>query len=273
MPASPHYSLENLAIFRIVPLMIRTGLLLVLAIALPAWASARDTAYQALRTAAKSRGDSILGRVVEVQGSAGIPQPEVWKILLDDPAARAGVRELQVAGQRVKSERTPTRAAGANAAMDFSQLNLDSEGAFSIANEEAVKAKLGFDSIDYVLRAGDRRTPPRWELQLLDPRGRSVGTLVIAADTGAIVRKDFARRSVERRDEEVVRDDREFIREETRDRGERDDRGSGGGLLGKADRFGNRVERHMEDHFRHVGGKLQKFFTGRNTVDPNRPEQ
>lgn len=260
-----------------VNLMIRTSLLLVLAIALPALASARDTAYQALRTAAKSKGDSILARVVEVQGSAGIPQPAVWKILLDDPAARAGVRELQVADQRVKSERTPTRAAGASAVMDFARLNLDSEGAFSIANEEAVKAQVGFDSVDYVLRAGEGRSAPRWELQLLDPRGRSVATLVIAADTGAVVRKNFARREVERRDEEVVRDDREFIREESSDRDyvreDRDDRGSGGGVLGKMDRFGNRVERHMEDHFRHVGGKLQKFFTGRNTVDPNPSER
>lgn len=261
IPAAPFHCLH-----------MKIGLVLSLLLALPGMAFARDTAYQALRTAAQAQGDGILGRVIEVQGTSGIPQPEVWKIVIDDPSARAGVRELQVAGKRVKSERTPTRGySGAPAPMDFNRLNLDSEGAFSIANEEATKARVGFDSASYALRAGEGGAAPRWKLELLDQGGREVGSLLIAADTGTVISKTFNRRQ-QARGNSVVEEDREFVREDRRER-ETGRRDSGGGVLGTLDRFGNRVERHVEDDFRYIGGKLQKFFTGRNTLDPERPRR
>src|SRR5437660_1592525 len=92
----------------------------------------RETAYEALRTVGNAKGQAVLNHVVEVKGRAGNPQPETWKILIDDPAARGGVRELEVAKNQIVSERTPVKSyagAGENAVMDFGRLNLDSEGA------------------------------------------------------------------------------------------------------------------------------------------------
>ena len=57
---------------------------------------AADTAYNALRVLGKRDGQDILNHVIEVRGKGGTPQPTVWKIVIDDPHARGGVREVEV---------------------------------------------------------------------------------------------------------------------------------------------------------------------------------
>jgi hypothetical protein len=158
--------------------------------ALPALAGP-DTAYQALRTVGSLRGDDALKHVIEVEGRDGVPQPVVWRVVLDDPTARGGVRELDVAHGKIISEHTPVRAysgSTAGALIDFSKLNLDSSGAFTVAEKEAEKAKIGFDNVDYTLRTGDGpNANPVWVLHMMDATHHSIGTLSLAADTGAIV--------------------------------------------------------------------------------------
>jgi hypothetical protein len=163
--------------------------------ALPALANP-DTAYQALRTVGSLRGDDSLKHVIELEGRGGVPEPVVWRVVLDDPAARGGVRELDVAHGKIIAEHTPIRAysgSSAGALIDFSKLNLDSSGAFSVAEKEAQKAKIGFDSVDYTLRTSDGpNANPIWVIHMMDSSHRSIGTLSMAADTGTIVSTAFS---------------------------------------------------------------------------------
>jgi hypothetical protein len=158
--------------------------------ALPALA-VPDTAYQALRTVGALRGQEALKHVVEVEGRDGVPQPIVWRVVLDDPAARGGVRELDVAHGKIIAEHTPIRTysgSAAGALIDFSKLNLDSSGAFTVAEKQAEKARVGFDNVDYTLRTGDGPdASPIWVVHMMDASHHSIGTLSMAADTGAIV--------------------------------------------------------------------------------------
>jgi hypothetical protein len=71
--------------------------------------------------------------------------------------------------------------------MNFTQLNLDSDGAFTIANQEAQKAGIPFDQIDYLLRSGTGGGAPVWQLELSDSKLGRAGGIDIAADTGAIL--------------------------------------------------------------------------------------
>src|SRR4051812_41545885 len=121
--------------------------------ATPLAATAADTAYSALRVIGKRDGQDILNRVVELHGRGGSPQPSSWKVIIDEPRARGGVREIEVQRGKIVSERTPTTR-GAGSTMNFNQLNLDSEGAFTIANQEAEKAGVPFDHVDYRLTSG-----------------------------------------------------------------------------------------------------------------------
>ncbi len=166
-----------------------------LAGALPALA-APDTAYQALRAVGSQRGNDTLKHVIELEGRGGVPQPVVWRVVLDDPTARGGVRELDVAHGRIIAEHTPVRAysgSAAGALINFSKLNLDSSGAFTVAENEAQKAKLGFDSVDYTLRTSDGpNANPLWIIHMMDRFHHSIGSLSIGADNGAVVSVNFS---------------------------------------------------------------------------------
>jgi len=157
--------------------------------------AAPDTAYQVLRTIGALRGQDALNHVIEVEGRGGVPQPAVWRVVLDDPAARGGVRELDVTHGKIVAEHTPISAYGGSAAgalIDFHKLNLDSSGAFTVAEKEAQKAHLGFDSVDYILRTGDGPDAnPIWVIHMMDSSRHSVGTMSVGADTGAVVSSDI----------------------------------------------------------------------------------
>lgn len=211
--------------------------LLVAFLLLPLAAFGRETAYQALRTVGAQRSKALLNSVIEVKGRNGTPQPASWTVLLNDPMARGGVREMEIASGHVVSERTPVKTYGGRGdgvVLDFKKLNLDSEGAFTVAEGEARAAKIGFFGADFLLRCDDASGAPIWIVELLDKEQHSLGSVRIAAETGAVITKTF---------------------------GGVTSKGSwaaGGGMRGRLTRFSDAMGRS----FQHVGDKMEEFWTG-----------
>jgi hypothetical protein len=220
----------------------------------------RDTAYQALRVLGKQKNQAVINHVIEVQGHTGSPQPATWKIIVDDPVARAGVREFEIANGRIVVERTPIKpytGAGENAVMDLNKLNLDSAGAFTIAEQEASKTRLGFDTVDYVLRRDEEREAPVWVLRLLDSQRRNVGTLYVAADSGTVLRRSgFGEQVAE-----------EQYPPETTERTERTERTRRTVTEERGTRDHRSVGHEIDKTLHRIGGSLEEFFTGKRTVD------
>ena len=229
------------------------------------------TAYTALRVVGKQSGSGALNRVIEMRGRNGSPQPAVWKIVLSEPAARGGVREVEVQRGKVIGERTPVARGPVGEKMDFSRLNLDSEGVFTIVDQEMKKTAQTFDRLDYSLRSGSGGGAPVWTIEIFDGRRGKVGTMLLAADTGAILEQSNA--SAPAGD---VAADRDYVRgnpppptpvaEDNVYRGRDTERRSADGRHSQAGepfrglgdffhRFGKRVERH--------GEHLENFFTGK----------
>ena len=71
-----------------------------------------------------------------------------------------------------------------NGAMNFGQLNLDSDGVFTIVNEQAQKAGVSFDHVDYTLQSGPAGGVPVWRVELFEGSHGRVALLEIAADAG-----------------------------------------------------------------------------------------
>lgn len=218
-----------------------------------------QTAYSALRVVGKAQGDEALSHVLELRGRFGDPEPDVWKVLIDEPSARGGVREFEVQRGRVIGERTPSARDGGRP-LNLNRLNLDSEGAFTVADKAASQAQVPFDRIDYVLQSGPSGAPV-WTLELFEGRNGRVGALEISADTGNIIRREWTeRRRTERtppprRDYDDDDDDRRYVERERRDRPSNAER--------EVSAFFGRVGRHFERR----GHQFKNFFQGNGFED------
>jgi hypothetical protein len=162
------------------------GLLL---LATPVFAEENATAYEALRVLGSEFGRDALHQIVLIRGTKGDPQPEKWKIVVEDPQG-GGVRELEIADGRINSDDEADRdVAGSTegAKVDVSQLNLDSSGAFAVASHTAEASHTSFATADYTLRT-DERGEPMWIVTLRNRSSRPIGTIYIGG-TGGTVRR------------------------------------------------------------------------------------
>ncbi|MEK0445854.1 MAG: hypothetical protein RLZZ399_1175 [Verrucomicrobiota bacterium] len=151
-------------------------------------ANAAETAYSALKVACAALGKDAQSRVVEVSGQAGRPQPLVWKITVEDTGARGGLTEVEVQKGRVVSQRRPvSRTTGAR--LNLSALQLDSDGVFSVANAEAIRAGASFDRLNYNLTAANQAGLPTWSVELFSGPSQRIGTLKIAADNALVLER------------------------------------------------------------------------------------
>ena len=230
------------------------------------------TAYDALGTVGKQRGEKTLDRVVEVRGMNGSPSPRIWKITVEDGASRSGVREFDVEGTKLVSERAPAGGV-TGTALNVNRLNLDSDGVNTIAAREAKKAGYRFDHLDYFLRAGSKGGTPVWEVRLVDGQSGDVATLNLSADTGTILssegltpsRTNTAPPPPERPDSRTV-EERPPEPRYSEPRAGRSERRAPNETLQKAgDKVNNFVIRsgyHLEHRFRQLGDRLHNLFTG-----------
>ncbi len=276
--------------------MRRLAVLGTVGLALVSAAQAQDTAYKALRAVGAQKGEKSLDRIVAITGRSGHPQPLNWTVLVDDPAARGGVREYDIVANAVSAERTPVRRP-AGAPINLSNLNVDSDGAFGVAEAEARRNHVGFDVLDYTLSTDPATGAPVWTVTLLDNDQRNVGVVRIGADNGNLLSgRDWAVNNgtaatsaapPSRRSEDAYiggadAGGRRYERapgpyaqvpppaeEET-------DARPNEGLANKAHRygdsvvhFGQRVVNKTERAGRRIGGWFQKKFTGRDTISPD----
>ena len=163
------------------------GLLL---LATPVWAEENVTAYEALRVVGSEFGREALHQIVSIRGTKGDPQPEKWKIVVQDP--QGGVREFQVADGKIDSDDEADRdVAGSveGSTIDVSQLNLDSSGAYAVASHTAEASHTSFATADYTLRTDDRGEP-MWIVTLRNNSSRPVGTIYIGGTRGTVMRTE-----------------------------------------------------------------------------------
>lgn len=164
------------------------GLLL---LATPVWAEENATAYEALRVVGGELGRDALHQIVSIRGTKGDPQPEKWKIVVQDSQG-GGERELQVIDGKIDSNgETDSDVAGSvkGAMIDVSQLNLDSSGAYAVASHTAEASHASFATADYTLRT-DERGEPMWIVTLRNNSSRPVGTIYIGATRGTVMRTE-----------------------------------------------------------------------------------
>ncbi len=212
-----------------------------------------------------------MSQLVEVRGETGMPQPQAWTILMKDPDARSGIREFVVAAGNIRSERTPLRQyiGEENATtLDFARLNLDSDGAFKLAQSQAERVRAGFNSVDYVLRTDASASGPVWDLRLFDHMGAPVGNMRISAVDGKLIqplRLDA--------DARIITESERPTRARTPAPTPTTEavRKPMGGVLGFVSRTAGNVAERTKDVSVRVVGTVEEVLTGERTIGREDP--
>jgi hypothetical protein len=163
----------------------------VLLLVTPIYAEEYGTAYEALRVVGGELGRGALHQIVSITGTTGDPQPQKWKIVVEDPEGR-GLRKLEIADGKIDADdRADRDVAGSTegAMIDVSRLNLDSSGAYAVASHTAEASHANFATADYTLRTDDRGEP-MWVITLRSRSSRPVGTIYIGATRGTVRRTE-----------------------------------------------------------------------------------
>ena len=213
------------------------------------------TAYLALKAAQKGADSSA--RLIEVTGERGEPQPQEWKVILSDPAARGGIREIVASGDVIVSQRTPVKGytgAGSEPSIALARLNVDSDRAFEIANKQAVARKIGFSWVDYTLRANADGGAPMWILRLQNNMGSKVGVVQISAENGSVVVPLEV-------SEPPSPEPAEQVSDSSTGR-------SVGGFIGRVGGTLGNVGNAVKDTTLRTVGSVQEFLTGERTIGP-----
>lgn len=214
-----------------------------------AFGSGAGSALHALQTVS-SQEYAQNARIVEIKGVRGEPMPMEWSVLLADPSARGGVREVVVSSGRILSERAPMHGfiEVANLpTIDMQRVSIDAGNVFQSVDSQATEGKVGFHWIDYTLRTDPLLMQPVWTVTVFDKLGSAIGQTKISADGGMIL-------------EPLV------------DSMEPPQRKRPGGLVGRVIDFSESTGKRISDGTLRTVGNVQEFLVGERTVGPKDDE-
>ncbi len=149
------------------------------------------SAREALELVSERFGAERVEWLIEMRGYEGVPEPEEWEIDAWDPRSRFQTREYWAGGREATNEGSSDDYYPERSPFGFvrvTDLKLDSKAAFVIAEAEARKAKMGFDSLNYFLRCREFSREPIWTLELVDAGGGIAGKVYISGSTGEVLR-------------------------------------------------------------------------------------
>lgn len=138
-----------------------------------------------------SPSDGRKEAVYGVVGFFGQPSPPQWLILTDAGNNARSLRESVVTSAGVVAERKFRRQPKQDLPdipMSRAALKIDSGAAFRVAETEARRQKMAFESAHYQLRCRETGQEPIWMLNLLNANHASIGVVYVSAVTGKVMR-------------------------------------------------------------------------------------
>jgi hypothetical protein len=216
-------------------------------------------AFQACKALPKAQQRAI----ARISGKGGKPLPEIWTIVVHEPKAQNGLREYTVTAGTVVATRgvsdlaqrlTPGDVVG------LTGIKFDATQVAELAAAYAEANKLTPASLNYDLRKEGEDAAPLWKITALDEAGTTLGELVVTANTGALITQTGFSQSPEQKDLTTVAET------EPADQAD-DEKPEKGATRGSAKSSGSSSRSGKKpDTFHRIGGHLQKFFTGKNTI-------
>lgn len=155
------------------------------------------SAVDALEQIRARFGDGATQWIAELRATGGQPQPLQWDVISYDANATGVLHHYRASSGVVQDGGPDSRRYPADVPNGFfkvSDIGVDSVAAFTIAEAEARKARLGFDSCDYFLQLKEFSRETVWKLELVDATHRLVGSIYISGTNGAVLRTIWVQR-------------------------------------------------------------------------------
>lgn len=150
-----------------------------------------NSAREALSIISAQFGPRSTQWLAEMRGQGGVPQPYEWDVVAFDDRAPRLLYRFRAGGGRATDmglDRQIYPELAPSGYFSPNQIGVDSVAAFTIAEGEARKAKMAFDSCNYFLKVREFSTEPIWQLELVDTRRAVVGKIYLSANSGAVLR-------------------------------------------------------------------------------------
>jgi len=231
-----------------------------LAFSAVAWAAESVTALGALRLLPKGQARNL----ARIEGIEGTPAPERWHILVHDKESENGVREYVIAGGAVVASRTVSQFAPSLTEGDVipaESIKFDSSRAAQLAQDYAIANNMMLASINYRLCKQGTDAAALWRLVCVDEEGKELGVLVVTAEKGNVISHDGFSFTPSNAKPELFtpQSSSEIAAEETT---------QDGSASTSKPKHGNKHRKPKEEPgiFRRIGGTMQRFFTGKDTI-------
>lgn len=222
------------------------------------------TALGALKALPSGKSASV----TRIIGPEGKPSPDRWYLLTYDSASENGVKEFVVSKGELVASRNLSQFADAVKADEIlgkENLKIDSDAAAKIARDYAHANEAVIARIDYELKKEGAEAAPIWKLTCFNESGSKIGEVVVTAGKGTVVshegflldpaaqeaKFDTAGAETDLSGTNSSADTTEPSSKSTRKKSADSEDGDG---------------HHLSKPFRKVGGSLQKFFTGKDTI-------
>jgi len=161
-------------------------------------AQSGTSAREAFRTVSAQFGPQSVQWIAEMRGVGGVPQPLEWHILAYEPGSNWLLRRYWSAEGRAGDNGPDVSRYPEDVPVGFFSMNklgVDSVAAFTIAEAEARRARMGFDSCNYLLRVREYSSEPIWRLELIDVNDQLVGKVYVSGQNGEVLRTVWVDRS------------------------------------------------------------------------------
>lgn len=239
--------------------------------------------------------------MARIEAREGKPTPGRWHVLVHDPKEASGVHEYVIAGDEIVASRNVSQFAETLKESDVvgaEAIRIDSDQASKLAQQYALANNATVAAMDYeLMREGDDAAP-LWKISCMDEVGKTVGTLVLTASKGTVVSHDgfpieptATQEKLAVEAPELVGDGEKAAAEEmavaTTATGAATAGTASSGITAEkpaatpvpkkkktstTTKARSRSDEDDDDRpraprfFRRAGGKLQKFFTGKDTI-------
>jgi hypothetical protein len=230
-------------------------------LAIPGAAQAAEplTAVEACKALPKAQHKAI----ARIAGRGGKPLPDSWIIVVHDPIAQNGLKEYTVTAGTVVATRGISDLAQRLTPGDVIGLDgikFDATQVAELAASYADANQLTPAWLNYELKKEGEEAAPLWKITAVDSAGMSIGDLVVTANTGALITQNgFAKVP-------ALKDLAAVAEAEPADEDPEEKPQKGSTRSSTKGSNSSTSSKKRPDTFHRIGGHLQKFFTGKNTI-------